>query len=228
MKNCQMPGESWNVRGWRADPCLMRAAPSTPQVTGDSHEVLWPDDLPVDRLSTPAGGGLGAGMVAPTLTWFALSPLLRSLLDEVRPSAQDRGLQLRLRLSSEVQMQTDPHMLTRILRDVLNNAVELTTQGHVTLELGVQKNRAVLRVHGSGCGLAVEHRGNVFQELFGTSNAAQGFGPGLSIAKRLCDMLAIDLTLISGGGQGRRFVLRLPLAELGGAQSKACQVLSGT
>jgi CheY-like chemotaxis protein len=86
----------------------------------------------------------------------------------------------------------------------------------VTLGLRREGNDALIEIRDSGIGIPPELQARVFEEFYQIGNPqrdrTRGLGLGLSIVKRLCDLLGARLTMHSAVGEGTRFEIRLPVA----------------
>lgn len=158
---------------------------------------------------------LDAGVVKVTAQPLLLQRFLRRRLDEVGNEARAKGLSLHLEIDDDLCVFTDPHLLERVLRNLLDNAVKFTHQGSVTLRLRREGGNALIEVADTGSGIPPGQQNEVFQEFVQLHNPerdrSKGMGLGLSIVDRLCRLLSIDLQLRSAQGQGTVFQLRLPL-----------------
>ena len=169
---------------------------------------------------------LDAGVVQVNRQPLSLQRFLGRRLDEVRNDAQAKGVALRLDIAHDLTVLTDPNLLERVVRNLLNNAVKFTEHGSVRLGLRQHQGQVVIEVADTGCGIAPEHQREVFQEFVQLNNPerdrTRGMGLGLSIVQRLCRLLDIGLELQSALGHGARFALALPVhAEQAPAQAPA-------
>jgi len=169
---------------------------------------------------------LDAGMVQVAKQPLSLQRFLERRLDEIRSAAHNKRLDLRLDIEQDATVLTDPNLLERVLRNLLDNAVKFTEHGSVMLSLREANGQAVIAVADTGCGIAHEHQREVFQEFVQLNNPerdrTKGMGLGLSIVQRLCRLMDIDLQLNSDTGQGARFELSLDLhAQLAAARGPA-------
>jgi signal transduction histidine kinase/ActR/RegA family two-component response regulator len=159
---------------------------------------------------------LDAQVVAVHSHVFALCPWLQRLCDEALPAAQAKGLSLSLDCPREAFVETDPLLLERVLRNLLDNAIKYTSQGLVQLNVEREDEVWRIRVRDSGCGIAEAEQTRVFEEFYQIDNPerdrARGLGLGLSIVSRLVDLLDLTLTLESEPGQGSVFSLRMAAA----------------
>ena len=160
---------------------------------------------------------LDAGVVQVAKQPLSLQRFLERRLDEIRSAAHNKQLDLRLDIEQDATVLTDPNLLERVLRNLLDNAVKFTEHGWVVLSLREANGQAVIAVADTGCGIAPEHQREVFQEFVQLNNPerdrTKGMGLGLSIVQRLCRLMDIDLQLSSATGQGARFELSLDLHE---------------
>lgn len=158
---------------------------------------------------------LDAGVVKVAMQPLSLQRFLRRRLDEVESEAKAKGLALGLDGVEDATVCTDPNLLERVLRNLLNNAVKFTERGEVVLSLNVQGESVAITVRDTGSGIAPEHQEEVFHEFVQLNNPerdrAMGMGLGLSIVRRLCQLMGVALKLDSVPGQGTIFQLLLPL-----------------
>ncbi len=152
---------------------------------------------------------------------FALAPWLARLAQEFGPAAQRKGLALALDCPPEAHVLSDPALLERVLRNLLDNAIKYTASGGVRIhvraaELGGER-RWEIAVIDSGLGIAPSEQSRVFEEFYQVGNLerdrAQGLGLGLSIVSRLVDLLEVQLRLESEPGCGSVFTLSLVAVE---------------
>ncbi len=161
---------------------------------------------------------------------FDLAALLRSSLASFDLAAQRKGLQLALELDPRLppQVRGDPARLRQVLMNLLGNAVKFTARGSVRLlgELGeIAAGHCALRVTvvDTGIGIAADKQAHIF-EPFAQADASinrayGGTGLGLTISRRLVEMMGGTLDFDSAPGQGSRFSFcaRFALAESGSA-----------
>ena len=160
---------------------------------------------------------LDAGVITADLSAVKISSLIRQHGIEVQSLAAAKGIRFNLLCTIDAYVNTDAALLSRVLRNLTQNAIKFTDQGSITLEATLVGEHVQLTVADTGCGIAPDQQEKVFQEFYQVGNAerdrAQGLGLGLSIVCRLTDMLGIELRMHSVPGQGTQFVLQLPLAQ---------------
>lgn len=146
---------------------------------------------------------------------------LHELFDRVRATfiqqAEAKGLELVVNASSNV-VYTDAILLERVLRNLVANAVKYTDSGRISLvSLSDAAGNPVITLSDTGIGIPLEERDNVFTEYHQLDNPerdrGKGLGLGLSIVRRLCDLMDIPLTMESTVGVGTIFRLTIPAGD---------------
>ncbi|RZA17085.1 MAG: response regulator, partial [Proteobacteria bacterium] len=162
---------------------------------------------------------LDADIVTPRLAPCSLDALLTGHQQAMEPVAHLKGIHLELLCDESLAVATDETLFSRILRNLTDNALKFTRRGgSVRLSLQRDGDDAVLSVADSGVGIAEEELEYVFQEFYQVASTersrSEGLGLGLSIVRRLCALLGVQLALESKFGVGTTFKLRLPLSSL--------------
>ena len=172
-------------------------------------ESLFNEVLDVSRLD--------AGAVTANLQAVSLQPLFERIANDMSSGAEEKGLALRFVPTRRV-VRSDPVLLERILRNLVANAIRYTDSGGILVGARPRSGRVVLEVRDSGIGIPEEQHARVFEEFYQVGNAGrdqrQGLGLGLSIVRRLCDLLGHELAFASSPGRGTTFRLGFEEAEL--------------
>jgi len=159
---------------------------------------------------------LDAGIVKPSLTSFRLDRLLVRLGEQFAPLADEKGLRLSVECPSSLVVTTDETLLEQIVRNLLGNAVKYTDSGSISMAVTAAAERALLTVKDTGRGIPLAAQPHVFEEFYQADNPgrdrSRGLGLGLSIARRLVDLLGLELTMASEVGVGTQFTLAMPAA----------------
>ncbi len=154
---------------------------------------------------------LNAGVVKVNRQDFPLQPLLQSVYKEFLPQAEAKNLSLEVSTEQAVLVHSDLVLLTRILRNLLDNAINNTAHGRIELIAETREQGLYLRVKDTGSGISPAHRETIFQafQQIGKERGKHGLGLGLSIVKQLCELLGHELSLESTLHQGSCFSLCL-------------------
>lgn len=158
---------------------------------------------------------LEAGMLAPERARVALGPLFREIAGEFAPQAEAKGLRL-VAVRTRLAVDSDPALLSRVLRNLVANAVRYTRVGGLVVGARRRGAQVVIEVVDTGIGIAPEHRAHIFEEFFqvktpgATSHAGRGMGLGLAIVRRFCKLLGHEIVLDTKPGRGSRFSVSVP------------------
>ena len=162
---------------------------------------------------------LDAGAVPARRESLCLHELLLALHHSFSGPAQAKDLQLRVRAPGALRVLSDADLLTRLLGNLIDNAIKYTVRGGVLVAArpGARWGRpgwVCLEVVDTGIGIAPAHQQQVFDEFFQLANPqrdrALGLGIGLSIVQRLASLLGHALELSSRPGRGTRCRVWLP------------------
>lgn len=161
---------------------------------------------------------IDAGAIRATPVDFEPRALIERLRGDFEAEAQTKGLRLRLHGGAERSfVHSDPLLVERILRNLIANAIRYTTRGGVLVALRRSGDRLNLEVWDTGIGIAADQQEAIFEEFFQLGNPergqGKGFGLGLSIVRRLTDLLELPISLRSEPGRGTRFRIGLPLTD---------------
>ena len=152
-----------------------------------------------------------SGGLSVNLQTFELQSVFNELMRQYGLQAADKGLQLRMSMT-DVQVHTDRVLLSRILGNLIGNAIAYTDKGVVWF--GYRRSKQSIEVRDSGRGIAQAHQEVIFKDFFQVQKTphtrAQGYGLGLSIVRRLVNLLHLDIGLRSELGRGSVFSVRLP------------------
>ncbi len=148
---------------------------------------------------------IDAGAVHPQRVDMQLDRLFEEISRNFRPVAEEQNLRLVVR-KTEFWVNTDYVMLSRILNNLVSNALRHTVDGGILI--GARRAGADIRIEvwDTGVGIAPEHQEKVFEEFYQvdapSARGARGLGLGLATVRRLCDLLGMDLQLRSRPGRG--------------------------
>lgn len=160
---------------------------------------------------------LDAGTIDVNRQHVDLKPLLQSLDEEFRPLALQKGLTFNIKHQHHA-IHTDTILLERLIRNLLNNAIRYTESGHVHVSMEERADRLWISVTDSGIGIPDDDRLRIFDEFVQLGNDErdrnQGIGLGLSIVRRIADLLDIELKVQSASGGGSTFLLGVPVGDV--------------
>jgi signal transduction histidine kinase len=140
----------------------------------------------------------------------------REVAAVAEPLASDRGLRFALEEpNGSVRLRTDPDKVRQILLNLAGNAVKYTRRGEVRVTLGGEDHRrAELRVTDTGIGIEPQHLSRIFEPFWQAEATPRvregGTGLGLSVVRRLVQLLGGEVLVESTPGAGSTFTVTLP------------------
>lgn len=155
-------------------------------------------------------------------TTFDLSALLRQVFNITKVNAEEKDLSLHFEALTPLPryVRGDERKLKQILLNLLSNAVRYTRRGGVTLRAGYDREGSGLlrcKVVDTGIGIARERQEVIFEpftQLVAEGRPGEGTGLGLTITKRLVDLLHGTLEVESEPGKGSTFRVAMTLPEV--------------
>ncbi len=163
---------------------------------------------------------LDAGTVEPDLQPVSVDGLLQSLAEEFRPQAEEKGLRLRVHVpdvAGGAVTRSDPILLSRIVRNLLANAIRYTQRGGILLGLRKRDGQWRIEVWDTGFGIPQDKLDVIFDEFHQLTNPSRdptrGLGLGLAIVRRLSVLLQAPIEVQSRSGRGSVFAVTVNRLE---------------
>jgi len=157
---------------------------------------------------------IDSGVIKPEARDFTTRDILERLRGEFAAEAAAKGLSFNI-TAPEAVVRSDPVLLERILRNLIANALRYTEAGEVTLSAERLTSTLRLAVRDTGMGILDADQQRIFEEFTQLQNpgrtSKKGLGLGLSIVKRLCDLMDYRITVNSRPGQGSVFSFEIQL-----------------
>jgi PAS domain S-box-containing protein len=166
---------------------------------------------------------LEADQIAFDVRPFELETTLRQACDAAKSRVEAKGLAFESFISASLDgvFRGDPLRISQVLGNLLNNAVKFTHEGKISVHATAEESdgRTLMRmtVTDTGIGFSEEVGARIFDrfEQGDGSNSRKygGLGIGLSIVKRIVDMMGGTVTARSVEGEGSVFEVVLPLSR---------------
>lgn len=144
--------------------------------------------------------------------------LLTDIYNSFLPLAEKKQLQLdfKEKLSETLTLEGDPFRIRQIVENLLSNALKFTAAGGITLQAEYHGNQFMFCVSDTGCGMTASEQERIFKEFTRLSSAQgqEGFGLGLSITRKLVELLLGRIDIESAPGKGSTFKVSMPLPSI--------------
>lgn len=144
--------------------------------------------------------------------------LLTDIYNSFLPLAEKKQLQLdfKEKLPETLTLEGDPFRIRQIMENLLSNALKFTAAGGITLQAEYHGNQFVFSISDTGCGMTASEQERIFKEFTRLSSAQgqEGFGLGLSITRKLVELLLGRIDIESAPGKGSTFKVSMPLPSI--------------
>jgi len=139
---------------------------------------------------------------------------VRQFVEEIQPELAERGVSIACENTPpDKWLLLDPARLTRVLFNLINNAVDaMPDGGRIWLRFQISSGEVITEIEDTGKGIAPEIAPRMF-EPFATYGKAQGTGLGLSICRRIIEDHRGHIFARNEPGRGAIFAFTLPLPQ---------------
>lgn len=137
---------------------------------------------------------------------------------QFQEAASRKGLKLRVERPQEsYYAMADMHGLSRVLHNLVGNAIKFTDEGEVCVSFGKSVQGVELRIQDTGIGIEAKFLPELFnafiQESDGLSRTHEGTGLGLAITSGIVQLMGASIRVESEKGMGSTFIVELQAAE---------------
>jgi len=166
-----------------------------------------------------------AGRVEISPAWFEMVDLFSALRGMFKPVLTNPEVHLVFEEPRDVpKLYTDDRKLSHILRNFISNALKFTPRGEVRVTASFDgQGMVTFSVTDNGIGIAPEFHDTIFKDFSQLQSPLQkrlrGTGLGLSLSKKLAELLGGGVRLESEPGKGSVFSVTIPV-QLKGAQAQ--------
>lgn len=157
-----------------------------------------------------------AGAITPTIGPCHIDDILSGLREAFTFEARAKGLSLRV-IPCGLTVQSDPHLLGQMLRNLVANAMKYTSKGKILLGCRRHGGLLAIEIWDTGIGIPIAQQEAIFQAYHQIGNpertSTRGVGLGLSIVQRLGSLLKHQIRVRSILGKGTVFTIEVMLGE---------------
>jgi len=155
---------------------------------------------------------------------FNLPDLVRSLVEILKPLANEKVLNLDLQIDNKIKtnFMGDSLRIRQILTNLLGNSIKFTDKGSIKFIIicshGPDDSKLKFKITDTGVGIAPENHEKIFDDFVVISSAGKqqtrGDGLGLSISRKIARQMGGDIIVESNINEGATFILSLPLVRV--------------
>ncbi len=147
---------------------------------------------------------------------------LKLIIDELlKKSCLPENIKVNVNVEGDDgKFETDATFISRIMNNLVNNAVQaMPNGGKLTIHAYKKAKEVIITVKDTGVGIPEAAKDKLFTPMFTTKSKGQGFG--LSVVKRMTEALCGTVSFESEEGKGTTFTIRLPSKGLFHQKSKS-------
>jgi signal transduction histidine kinase len=158
-----------------------------------------------------------AGRVEISPAWFEMVDLFSALRGMFKPVLTNPDVNLVFEEPKDIpKLYTDDRKLSQILRNFVSNALKFTPRGEVRVSAQLTAaDRVTFSVADTGIGIAADFHESIFEDFSQVQSPLQkrlrGTGLGLSLSKKLAELLGGSVRLQSEPGKGSVFSVTIPV-----------------
>jgi signal transduction histidine kinase len=161
---------------------------------------------------------LNVGDSTATIERFDAADVVEATIKRYEKSIQEKGLKLNLQLAAgEISIVSDRSKVERVFQNVFNNAVKFTAKGEITVKVQPTADRGSVEfeVIDTGTGIEEGKIDSVFEPFHQADTSMvrsfSGLGLGLTVARRMAELIGGSLKLTSQPNVGTRVIMSFPL-----------------
>jgi len=146
-----------------------------------------------------------AGKMDVSYSDFCIVDVVEEIISMFMPLVEQKGLYLDFHLKSlqKKSIKSDVKLVKQVIINLLSNAIKFTHNGSIEITLSQKENSIIFLIKDSGIGIDKENIDKLFNDFVQLRNSQhkeyQGTGLGLSLSKKLANLLNGDIIIQSEG-----------------------------
>jgi PAS domain S-box-containing protein len=150
---------------------------------------------------------------------FNIFQKLNTVFEQFEIAANEKNLEFKVYNIDNISADIDPDLLSQSITNLLDNAVKFTKKGGISITIAKTKENdkdwAVIKINDTGIGIKESEQSVIFnsfrQASEGFNREYEGNGLGLTLAKKMIEMMGGKITLDSKLNFGSTFIVWIPL-----------------
>lgn len=160
---------------------------------------------------------LDASVVENSPSDIHLNTVLRPIYSEFSERAKEKNLRFYMNIDDSLYVHVDAILFERVVRNLIDNAIKYTEKGVIDVVAYRVNDSVDVCIADTGIGIPQDQLENVFSEFNQLGNPERdkqkGLGLGLSIVKRLCELMELDIDFKSTLDKGTEVTLNIPSSD---------------
>ena len=144
-----------------------------------------------------------------------LENCIKSVENDLKVLADKKNIKLIIEIDKPINLSTDEIRLKEILTNLIDNAIKFTEKGYVKVKVRKQDDSILVEVIDTGIGITEDKKSKIFEQFYPISTPLKsefgGTGIGLSITRKLTELLGGKINFKSELGKGSTFYFTLPI-----------------
>jgi len=160
---------------------------------------------------------LNAGDASPTIERFDAATVVNETIQRYEKGIREKGLKLNLQMAaSGIFITSDRAKVERVFQNVFNNAVKFTAEGEITVKVNPSADRSSVEfeVIDTGTGIEENKIDTIFEPFHQADNSTRrsfaGLGLGLTVSRRMAEIIGGKLDIHSKPNEGTRVTMSFP------------------
>lgn len=159
--------------------------------------------------------------VSMDIKMLELSEEIKAVIDYFEDAAHSKGLNFQFNTEDTAYAYLDKILLIEVFKYLMDNAVKFTASGLISVYVRKReidsKSYAELEIKDTGIGISEENQKLIFSEFYqesmGYGRSHEGFGLGLTLSKKMVELMNGRIYLESQVSKGSSFFVRFPFAD---------------
>jgi len=160
---------------------------------------------------------LNAGDANATTEKFDARDVVNETMKRYDKAIREKGLRLNVQLGAEdIPLVSDRAKVERVFHNVFNNAVKFTSEGEISVKVqpSAHRDNVDFEITDTGVGIEQSKIDSIFEPFHQADNSMQrsysGLGIGLTVARRMTELIGGKLSVSSRPGVGTRVIMSFP------------------
>jgi signal transduction histidine kinase len=160
---------------------------------------------------------LNAGDANATMERFDARDIVNETMKRYEKTIREKGLRLDVKLADgDMSVVSDRAKVERVFQNVFNNAVKFTSEGEIVVKVqpSTQREGVEIEIADTGVGIEQSKIDSIFEPFHQADNSMQrsysGLGIGLTVARRMAELIGGKLAVTSKLGVGTRVCMHFP------------------